>query len=254
MSFGSIAADYDRLRSGPADEAIGWMLPSGCETVVDVAAGTGLQSRMISRKVPRVVAVEPDGRMAAYLRSRSPGVAVLRGVGEAVALATGSADAVLISSAWHWLDLARAVPELARVLRDGGRLGVSGTGVNSDVGWVIELERLVYGPEEDRGWSRDGRPRRNRSIGGDLPGADLGDGHPFVDIASAEFTFTRAMSVADYAGLQATYSRLITASEAERAATLARMRAALDRLFPDGGVIEVPMRTRCWRADRAPRC
>ncbi len=249
-SFGSIAADYDRLRSAPADEAVDWMLPSGCGTAVDVAAGTGLQSRVIVRKVPRVVAVEPDSRMASYLRSRRPAVNVLRGVGEALPLATASADAVLISSAWHWMDTTRAVPELARVLRDRGRLGLSGTGVNEKVGWIAELERFAYG--QDRDSSRDDDPDHGRGSGG-LPGVELPDGHPFVGIEGADFTFTRTMTVTDYVDLQATYSRLITASAQERAAKLARVRTALDRLFPDGGMIDVPMRTRCWRAERAPR-
>jgi SAM-dependent methyltransferase len=250
MSFGSIAADYDRLRSASADEAIDWMLPSGCATAVDLAAGTGLQSRVIARKVPRVVAVEPDGRMASHLRARSADVTALRGVAEALPLAEASVDAVLISSAWHWMDPARAVPELARVLRDGGRLGLSGTGVDEQVGWIIELERFAYGPDQDS--SPDGGSDHRRGSRG-LPGVELPDGHPFVDIDGADFTFTRTMTVADYVDLQATYSRVITASAAERAAMLARVRAGLDRLFPEGGVIDVPMRTKCWRADRAAR-
>jgi len=48
---------------------------------------------------------------------------VLDGRAENLPLPDGCADAVLVSHAWHWFDLERAVPEIARVLRNGGRLG-----------------------------------------------------------------------------------------------------------------------------------
>jgi hypothetical protein len=48
----------------------------------------------------------------------------------------------------------------------------------------------------------------------------------------------------------ATYSAVITASEAERAATLDRARAEITKRFPGASSIEIPMRTRCWRAER----
>ena len=87
---------------------------------VDVGAGTGLLSRALARKVPRVVAVEPDERMGAVLRgpvARRRGV--VPGRGEAIPLPDAGADGVFFSSAWHWMDPERAVPEIARVLRDG---------------------------------------------------------------------------------------------------------------------------------------
>ena len=117
-----------------------WLLPPRCEVAVDLAAGTGLLSRALARRVPEVIAVEPDGRMAAVLRARSPGVRVLRGTGEAIPVDDAQADGVFVSSAWHWLDPERAVPEIARVLRDGGRLGVLWTTRDREVPWVRGLD------------------------------------------------------------------------------------------------------------------
>ena len=128
MSFGTIANDYDRLRSGPAPAAVDWLLPDRCDVVVDLGAGTGLLTRALTSKAGHVIAVEPDDRMRSVLAARSPGVEVLAGRGEAIPLPDAAADAVLVSSAWHWMDPGRAVPEVARVLRDGGRFGVLGTG------------------------------------------------------------------------------------------------------------------------------
>ena len=73
MSFGAIADDYNRFRPGPAPDAVDWLLPAGCQVAVDLAAGTGLLTRALASRVPRVVAVEPDERMAAVLRASVAG-------------------------------------------------------------------------------------------------------------------------------------------------------------------------------------
>jgi SAM-dependent methyltransferase len=136
MSFGAIAADYDRLRPPPPAAAVDWLLPAGCRVAIDLAAGTGLLTRLLAARVAQVIAVEPDTRMAAVLQARSPGVRVVQGRGEAIPVPDASADGVFVSSAWHWLDPGRAVPEIARVLRDGGRFGVIWTGRDRQVDWV----------------------------------------------------------------------------------------------------------------------
>jgi SAM-dependent methyltransferase len=81
MSFGAIADDYDRLRPQPLAEAVDWLLPDDCQTAVDVGTGTGLLTRALADRVAQVTAVEPDPRMRAVLRARSPGVRVLAGTG-----------------------------------------------------------------------------------------------------------------------------------------------------------------------------
>jgi len=69
-SFGQVAGDYDRVRPGPPDEALDWLVPQSCEIAVDIAAGTGLFTRALQRRVAHVVAVEPDDRMRAVLAAR----------------------------------------------------------------------------------------------------------------------------------------------------------------------------------------
>lgn len=241
-SFGAIAAEYDRLRPSPAPEAVRWLLPERHDVTIDVAAGTGLLSRVLAAQVRSVVAVELDHRMAAVLRQRSPGVQVVQGRGEALPLAGASADAVLISSAWHWLDLPRAVPEIARVLRPGGRLCVLRTSVDPATPWLRELRSASEG-EAREGGAREGEARPPRQRG--LPETGL-----FGEVVTGSFEFTRAMSVDDFTDMLATYSAVITASAGERSARLARVRAGLGRLFPGASHIDVPMRTGCWRADR----
>jgi SAM-dependent methyltransferase len=251
MSFGAIAEDYDRLRSGPPEAAVDWLVPAGCRLAVDVGAGTGLLTRALARKVSRVVAVEPDERMAAVLRSRAAaaglsGIEVTQGRGEAIPLPDASADGVFVSSAWHWLDPQQAPREIARVLRDGGRLGVIWTSRDREAGWLREagVFRRAGRPAGPDG--RGGEPARRRRevvLPGDLFGA----------VQAASFTFTRRMAVGDVVGMLATYSGAITATPQQREAALGHAREVLGRRFPGAAEIDVPMRSQCFRAGRRAR-
>lgn len=244
-SFGQVADDYDRVRPGPPDEALDWLVPPDCEIAVDIAAGTGLFTRALRRRVRQIIAVEPDDRMRAVLAARSPGVRAVAGRGEAIPVPDASADGVFVSSAWHWLDPGRAVPEIARVLRDGGRLGVIWTGRDRRADWVAEFD-MFRGPYAVRSTRDAGSPPRRHEV-------TLPESAPLANIASASFAFVRTMTVDDAVGWLATYSGFLTASAGERAAGLARAREALLRRADGDGTIEIPMRSACWRADRVRR-
>ncbi len=251
MSFGAIAADYDRLRPGPAPAALDWLLPARRDVVVDLGAGTGLLTRAVAGAAAgHVIAVEPDDRMRTVLASRSPGVEVLAGRGEAIPLPDASADAVLVSSAWHWMDTELAAPEIARVLRDGGRFGVIWTG-RERTPWLRTDEWFGTGRrDQDRDESGAGgaglATPRGRQVA--LPDPVL-----FRNIETQTFQFVRRMPVADLVEWLTTYSHVITASDEVKAAGRARATAALAEQFPGAAEVEVPMRSRCWRADRVPR-
>jgi SAM-dependent methyltransferase len=247
LSFGAIADEYDRLRPGPAPEAITWLLPGRPDVVVDLGAGTGLLSRAVAPLARRVIAVEPDSRMRAVLASRSPGVEVLSGRGEAIPLPDATADAVLVSSAWHWLDLDLAVPEIARVLQDGGRLGIIWTG-RERTPWLRAGEWFATDDGDDRRQpdAADLATPRGRQV-------TLPESATFRNIETRAFQFTRRVSIPDLVEWLATYSRVITASDEVKADGRARAAAALAEQFPDATELDVPMRSHCWRADRMPR-
>jgi len=244
-SFGRVADDYDRVRPGPPEAALGWLLPADCRRAADLGAGTGLFTRALAGRVDEVVAVEPDQRMRRVLRDRSSGTHVVGGRAESLPFRDGSLDAACASSSWHWVDPARAVPEVARVLRDGGRLALIWTSRDREVDWVRGLDRLRTAPdrEPDHQVAAQRRPRV----------VDLPEDAPLVDVTTASFTFTRRMSLDDVVRWLGTYSGMLTTPEDERVAGLQRARDALaDRFGPDA-LIDVPMRSWCWRADRAPR-
>jgi SAM-dependent methyltransferase len=245
MSFGAIAGDYDRLRPPPPPEAVEWLLPARRDVVVDLGAGTGLLARAVAPIAGHVIAVDPDDRMRSVLADRSPGVEVLAGRGEAIPLPDASADAVLVSSAWHWMDPDLAVAEITRVLRDDGRFGVIWTG-REQTPWLRPDEWFAVGDRDLAAPQGTERTTSERLLTVPDPAA-------FHKIETATFRFRRSMTIPDLVEWLTTYSRVITASDEVKAAGRAMATAALREQFPGATAIEVPMRSRCWRVDRLPR-
>jgi SAM-dependent methyltransferase len=247
-SFGSIASEYDRLRPPPAAEAVDWLVPARRQTLVDLGAGTGLLSRALARRAEHVIAVEPDERMREVLHLRSPAVEVVAGRGEAIPLPDASADGVFASSAWHWMDPDKAAAEIARVLRDGGRLGLIWTTREHDIPWLRSdvwfREAREHTGADDEHAQRDGSGDRSVAIPA---------GSPFINIETMTFRYSRPMTPADIVDMLTTYSLVITADAESVSLGRARAAAALAHEFPDSGTIDVPIASHCWRADRLPR-
>jgi len=150
LSFGSAAAAYERGRPSYPPEAIDWLLPAGASKVLDLGAGTGkLTTRLVERGLD-VVAVDPIPDMLEVLSASLPNTLALERTAEDIPLEDNSVDAVLVAQAWHWVDPERAIPEVARVLRPGGRLGLVWNTRDERLGWVRELGEII-GSDGDRG-------------------------------------------------------------------------------------------------------
>ncbi len=250
LSFGSVAEDYDRYRPAPPPQALDWLIPGGAEAILDLAAGTGIVTRELIGRAPRVVAVEPDERMRAVLTARIPQAEVLAGRGEDIPLPDASVDAVVISSAWHWLDPALAVPEIARVLRPGGRLGVIWVSRDDREPWVAEFNAFARESREaDRPEGRGGpgdqlgpaERRRRRRV-------EFPPGSPLSPPEERLVEFSVPMTKDELAGLLGTYSGIITLAPDQRAGFCERVRSFLDRQPWDEA--DVPLICRCLRSTR----
>jgi SAM-dependent methyltransferase len=242
LSFGAIAEDYDRFRPGPPVEAVRWIVPPHRHLAVDIGAGTGALTRLLVDAVERVVAAEPDLRMAALLARNVPGADVVSARAEELPLDTGIADAVVGASMWHWVDPERAAVEVARVLRPGGVLGLLWSGPDRTQPWVAD----VLTAARPQGNADAARGRRHRHDGG-LP-ADAPFSEPETHTVEWSLPVTRSSLVE----LACTYSEFIILSENEKTA---RRQAVTDAVLAHqaGGADDefvLPMRCQCWRAQR----
>jgi len=231
LSFGSEAAAYERGRPSYPPEAIDWLLPSGARDVLDLGAGTGkLTTRLVERGLD-VIAVDPIAEMLELLSTALPATPALLGTAEQIPLPNNSIDAVLVAQAWHWFDPERAVAEVARVLRPGGRLGLVWNTRDERSGWVKDLGRII-GHEDD--------PFNNTV---ELPA-------PFTDVQRQHVEWTSYLTPQALIDLVASRSYCITSPAEVRTQTLDQVRELLathPALASSSG-LALPYITVCIRA------
>lgn len=215
-SFGAVAADYAAYRPGYPAAAVEWALPTAASTVLDLGAGTGkLTERLLERPGVTVHAVEPDPSMLDELRARFPTARALRGSAEAIPFPDAAVDVVCVGEAWHWFDVDRAQPEIARVLRPGGVLALVGNTDDPGVGWIRGLRDEMGGVERAEAYYHD----RDR-----MPA------HPaFTTAERAGFPNPVPTTIDGLLGQLGTFSWMLTAEPADRDALLARARDYLER-------------------------
>jgi SAM-dependent methyltransferase len=242
-SFGSAADVYERGRPGYPGAALDWLLPAGRPRVVDLGAGTGKLTRQLHARGLAVTAVDPSDGMLAQLRAAVPGVPALRGSAEDIPLPDASADVVLVAQAWHWVDAERAVPEVARVLSPGGRLGLIWNQRDERVAWIRRLGEIIGRPEH-------GHDATSGTPGSALPTSPLGS--PFGALEIARFGWSMTLGTDRLLDLVASRSRVILLPRAERAAVLSEVRrlAATHPELVGRTEFELPYVTECARASR----
>jgi len=270
-SFGDVATDYERYRPGPPAAAVDWILPEHVGTVVDLGAGTGALTKLLVDRADEVVAIEPDDRMRSVLTERVPGIRALEGRGESIPLPDGSADAVLASSSWHWVDPAVALPEVGRVLVPGGVLGAIWSGPDTEGAFFVQAQALLAGrsgPGEDPlpdggadggvvGSVDAGSPGEFASLitgGANRPAStlEIPDGVPFDQPEHEVFKWDVALDADALIGLLGTFSWIITMPDETRDAVIAEARRLLGELLGVEGDVTVDVAFRCeaWRSRR----
>ncbi|MEO7122556.1 MAG: methyltransferase domain-containing protein [Lacisediminihabitans sp.] len=138
-SFDSVAGVYDAARPSYPARAVDWLVPSDATRIADIGAGTGKFTRLLQSPGRDVVAIDPSPHMLQVVRDTLPGVDAREGTAEHIPLADSSVDAVTFAQAWHWVDVAPASAEVARVLVPGGTLGLLWNLRDERVDWVREL-------------------------------------------------------------------------------------------------------------------
>jgi SAM-dependent methyltransferase len=255
-SFGKVATAYDRYRPGPPTHIIEWMLPQNPSTVVDLGAGTGAMTKDLEPLCDHVIAVEPDDRMRSVLTQNLPEVEALKGVGESIPLADASADAILASSSWHWMDAKPTLHEVERVLVASGTLGVVWTGPDPEGSFLVQA-RALLSTMADRGPQSDGGESSAGDLGSTImddenrvePVLRIPDGSSFALPDHRETTWDVALTADELIGLLGTFSWIITMPDQRRSHVLSEARRILQEgLGVSGDVtVDVQYRSEAWR-------
>lgn len=139
-SYDVNAALYDAARPSYIPSAVDALLSNARITtdsaVLDLACGTGKFTALLhARGLKGLQACEPSTGMCNVFRSVLPSVPIEQAGAYEMPFSDGSFDAVTIAQAFHWFADDRALAEIARVLKPGGRLALiwnlEATGTNA---------------------------------------------------------------------------------------------------------------------------
>lgn len=236
-SFGSVADAYDRGRPTYPPEAASWLSESRATTageapaVLELGAGTGKLTAALVALGLDVHATEPDAAMLDVLRHRLPDVPTVQSPAEEIPAPDASVDVVVCAQAFHWFDLDRALPEIARVLRPGGRLALVWNQRDDRIPWVRRLGDIIGTHDQVND-----------------PADALASCGFFGPVEQTSYRFWQHLDRHTVQDLVLSRSNLATLDAEARAAKLAEVLAFYDEYGRGMDGMLLPYAARCFRA------
>jgi hypothetical protein len=262
LVFGTTAEAYDAARPTYPDALVDTVLDytgaadAGSLRAVEIGAGTGKATAVFGGRGLRVLAVEPDARMAEVLRRKAaalPHVEIEVARFEQWQPGGRRFDLAYAAQAWHWLDPDTARDRVFDALAPGGAvalfwnlLGIVDPAVHRDLSAID----AAYGSGLLRvtGLASDfaGEIEPAEENGGAAFGAD----ERFVDLRAVRLRNGVTRRSADsWLAAVATYSGIQILDPEPRAAILAELRSCLDS---HGGALDIAWFTDLFLARRVP--
>ncbi len=248
IGFGAAADVYERSRPDYPPDAVAEIvrqldLRPG-RTLLELGAGTGKLTRLLVASGVRIIALEPVASMRAKLATAVTGAAtveLLDGTAEAIPLPAASVDEIVVAQAFHWFDAIRALSEMHRVLRPGGRVLLAWNMRDESVPWVRALGDLIrtLAGDEPQVWDDDWRAALDRCA-------------LFEPWSDAAFRHVQVLSPAGVVDRVASVSFVAAAEPSAQVEVLANVEELLRRDPDTAGrdAIELPYDTRLTWAQR----
>lgn len=254
-AFGADPANYHAAR--PPYPAATWAalreragLAPGV-AILEIGAGTGLATGpLLAHDPASLTAIEPDARLAAFLRDAlpDPRLSVLAVPFEAADLPPAAFDLVASATAFHWLDAGPALRRVYGLLRAGGAVAL----------WWNEFsDASRRDPFHEATLPLFAGRRASPAAGAaDQPPHALDAAARVRDLAEAGFEadppqlvpWTLTLDPAGVRGLYASFSHVAALPPAERAALLDALEDTAGREFD--GRVERNMTTAIYTARR----
>jgi len=236
LSFGGVADAYDRARPGYPEEAARWLVGSNPRSVLELGAGTGRLTTDLVALGHDVLASDPLAPMLRRLADRLPGVRTALASAEEIPLPSRSVDVVVSAQAFHWFDLERALPEIARVLRPGGEIALVWNERDERIPWVKRLGEVIGGQEQNTD-----------------PTHDLIRSGLFGYVETATFRFWQPLDRERLHDLIRSRSNIAMMTETERLRVLRKADALYDDYGRGADGMLLPYRTSCFKAVVRPQ-
>ena len=237
LAFGSVAESYERGRPGYPREAVEWLVGPDPVSVLELGAGTGILTTTLVDLGHDVFATDPDPRMLDILSAKLPDVRATQGTAEQIPAGDGLYDVVVAGQAAHWWDLERALAEIVRVLRPGGRLALLWNLRDERIPWVRKLGALIG--------NQDGTGRVD-------PTGSIDDSGLFSAVDSREFRHWQSVDRDSVQDLVLSRSNIAIRPEAQREAKRAEVLAFYDDYGRGMDGMQLPYTCVCYRTAVLP--
>ncbi len=231
LSFGGVAEAYDRARPTYPREAAAWLAGSQHAHLLELGAGTGKLTEQLLALGHRVVATDPLPEMLQHLVARLPDAQVVLATAEHIPMRARSVDTVVGAQSFHWFDLPRALPEIARVLRPGGHIALAWNLRDERIPWVKRLGALIGTQEQ----AND-------------PTNALLSSHLFGFVETSTYRFWQPLDRDRLRDLVRSRSNIATMTEQERERVLSQVDVLYDEYGRGADGMLLPYVTHCYKA------
>ena len=201
--------------------------------MLELGAGTGKLTAQLVALGHDVHATDPDEAMLEVLRRDLPDVRTSVAAAEDLPVPDGSVDVVVCAQAFHWFDLDRALPEIARVLRPGGRLALVWNQRDERIPWVRRLGGLIGTQDQLR-----------------EPAEPLVRSALFGFVEDTAYRFWQTVDRESIQHLVLSRSNVAVLDDEARAAKLAEVVAFYDEYGRGMDGMQLPYEARCFRSTR----
>lgn len=247
MSFGAVAEAYERGRPSYPSDAVAWLIGDKPCRVLELGAGTGKLTRQLLAHGHQVVATDPDPAMLDVLTRELPEVHTILGSAEDIDLPDQSVDVVVAAQSYHWFDPDRALPEVARLLRPGGRFAIAWNERDNRIPWVKRLGTLIA-PSQQTSEDQTGSDQTSVSEPHD-PTEDLAWSELFIGVEESLFKSRQHLDRNTIADLVLSCSQISTLDDDARGQILQAVLALYDDYGRGMDGMQLPYFTCCYRAE-----